>query len=117
MIEQPSIAIINTVLPDVRGMELFYQLRTHPLLCSTFVILANPQPTEDEILEGFCLHSDLHWQHPIDEAELTNILTQAAQHDANCIPRFKPDMFLQRYPSPFTRREQTKRTNPTERSD
>ena len=105
VIEQPDVVMINTVLPDMRGMELFYQIRIHPALCNMVVILANPQPTEEEVLEGFCLHSDFHWQHPIHADDLIQILTEIAGDEPGFPPRFMPAQFLHCYPNEFTRRQ------------
>src|SRR5579883_1474927 len=80
--ERPDVAIIKTILPDMRGMELFYRIRIHPALREMIVILSNPLPAEDEVLEGFCLYSDFHWQWPLDEADLRKVLELLAQNEA-----------------------------------
>src|SRR5205085_10665538 len=80
---RPSMVIIKTVLPDMRGMELFRRLRIHPSLRDAFVLLANPNPNppDIEVFEGFQLHSDGQWQHPLDAVELTRLLGLLGQED------------------------------------
>ena len=102
LVEAPRMAIINTVLPDMRGVELFYHIRIHAALREIIVLLANPNIKDDEVLEGFCLHSDFHWQAPLDAADLTKVMRLLAADDNDDPPRFQNMDFVGSWPNNFT---------------
>ena len=99
----PRMAIINTALPDMRGMELFYRLRIHKALREIIVLLANPNITDDEVFEGFCLRSDFHWQSPLDTADLTKLMRLLASDENENSPRFQELDFTGSWPNSFTK--------------
>ena len=76
--EHTYMAIIKTELPDMRGMQLFYSIRMNPDLREMVVMLASPNPSEEEVIEGFSLYSDFHWTYPLDADQLTHVLRMLA---------------------------------------
>lgn len=104
--ERPDMAIIDTELPDMRGMEVFYHIRCHPEICDMVVMLVNPTGATEEVLEGFCLHSDFHLMRPLDARELTGLIKRCPTtyeielEEIN--PRFECEGFVNMWPNTFT---------------
>jgi CheY-like chemotaxis protein len=80
--QQAYLALIDTELPDISGLELLRQVRLDPERRRVRVILANPAPTDDQIIFGFRYFTDAHFQRPLDAASLTkwlNLLDPGAE--------------------------------------
>ena len=77
--ETPDIAIIDTRLPDRPGLDLFRSLRRKPQTRQMFVILANPDTSDEELFFGFNYCSDAHWSRPIEADLLRKVLTLFAE--------------------------------------
>src|SRR5438046_5528139 len=67
-LEQPHLAIVDTGLPDLSGLEVLRQIRLTPLGRQIAVVLANPDPKDDEVRLGFLYGSDAHLHMPLDVA-------------------------------------------------
>src|SRR5947209_14715712 len=77
-LEQPYLAIVDTRLPDFSGMEVLRQIRLNPRTRPMCVVLANPDPKDEEIFFGYGYYSDGHWQRPVEWEELVRFLSRVA---------------------------------------
>jgi DNA-binding response OmpR family regulator len=77
--EAPTIAILDRSMPGVDGVTLCRELRSDPVLQSTYVILLTSADTAEEVAEGFEGGVDDYQLKPFDAETLRRRLRIAAR--------------------------------------
>jgi DNA-binding response OmpR family regulator len=77
--DQPHVALVDTGLPDISGLEVLRQLRLNRRTRGAVVILTNPHPRDEDVMFGFRYNSDAHLALPINPLELTTFITRLTE--------------------------------------
>jgi DNA-binding response OmpR family regulator len=78
--EQPLVAILDVLMPGIRGDDVCRTLRDDPQLASTFIVLISALPVREAEAIARDVDADLFLSKPVDHELMVEIISSVFEH-------------------------------------
>lgn len=74
----PQLILLDLQLPQLNGLEVLQQIRSHQHTQFTPVVILTTSIAEQDLQASYCLHANSYIQKPVDFAKFTDIVGNLA---------------------------------------